>query len=183
MRRLGFRKLIKNKIKLFFSNFFGLFCFLFLAIFIWTPLHEFLHISILKFFNHNYQLYWNYFLLPKVRCLDCGIYNKVQMFFYSFFPYIVDLIVLITGSLFYKYKVLRYLMHFGFFDIITNYFTMLPALIFGLPNDFLNIIRLGFWYIAFLLFIVSIYLWFKKNKNLAKSFIKKYHSMYKISNS
>ena len=178
MQWLGFRQLIKNKFKLFFYNFSELIVFLFLAVAIWTPLHEFLHVSVLKFLHYDYKIYWNYLLLPGVHCTNCDFYNKTQMFFYSVFPYIIDILALVIGFLFNKYKILRFLMHFGFFDIISNYFMMLVALITNQPSDFLNIIRLGFWYVAVLLFIISFYLWFKKNKDLLKGYLKKYRRVY-----
>ena len=167
-----------KRLKLKLSKLFGLFLFLFLAVFIWTPFHEFIHISILKILNYDWEIYWNFMLLPQVHCINCNTSGRLPMFFYNFSPYIIDLIVLITGFFFSEFKKLRYLMHFGYFDITTNFFMMIFAWIIKAPNDFLNVIRLGFWYVVVLLFVVSTYLWFRINKNLLKNLILKYQSLY-----
>ena len=160
----------------FISKFYGLIFFLILYIFIWTPLHEFLHISVLKFLDYKYDLSWNFFILPSVHCQDCDISNKGQMLFYNGFPYLIDLLVVLIGF-FYENKLLRYFMHFGYFDIISNSFAMIIALITNLPNDFLNIIKLGFGYLIIILIVCSSYLWINKNKILLRSFIITYHSL------
>lgn len=165
-----------GKLISFISNFYGLIFFLILAVFIWTPIHEFLHVSVLKFLNYDYILSWNFFIMPNVRCQTCDITNKQQMFFYNIFPYFVDLLAIAIGFLFYKNKILSYLMHFGYFDILSNSFAMVIALIAHLPNDLLNVIKLGFWYFVIILLSVSSYLWLKKNKNILIGIIKKYHT-------
>ena len=50
------------------------------------------------------------------------------MLFYNGFPYLIDLLVVLIGF-FYENKLLRYFMHFGYFDIISNSFAMIIALI------------------------------------------------------
>ena len=54
------------------------------------------------------------------------------------------------------------------------YFSILLAILYGTPNDFLNLIRLGFLPVVIIFFILSTLLWFPKNKGLVLFYVKKY---------
>jgi len=165
---------MKKKI---FAAFGELLIFLALAILVWSSIHEFLHIAALKYFGYGYELRWNV-LLPQVHCIGCNTTNRSQMFIYSFLPYTLDIIVVALGFSLYKFKIARYLMHFGYFDIISNYFSMLLALLYNTPNDFLNLIRLGFWSFVIIFFVSSTFLWFSKNKGIIVDYAKRYKEIF-----
>lgn len=160
-----------------FSYLKELFIFFALAVFIWSRFHEYMHISVLKYFGYEYNLRWNIFI-PQVHCIGCDLNNISQMFLYAFFPYIIDILAVIFGILFYRHKIMRYLMHFGYFDIISNYFSMLIALFYGTANDFLNLIRMGFFPFVIAFFILSTLLWFPKNKGLLVDYIRRFKKAF-----
>ena len=135
-----------------------IFIFGLLLIFIWTPLHEFVHYNTLKFFGHKAVYVWQF--SPYVQCLDCNNFILYETFLYAISPYLVDLIILILFLLF-RNKIFGHFSWFAYLDILAN-FIFIP---FSLErNDFIILSKIGFWYVPMILFIVSTLLFYNLNK-------------------
>jgi hypothetical protein len=154
----------KNKeSKILFYKHLKLILFLLVALFFWSNLHEVIHMFALKEIGHNYVYKWNLFR-PLVTCLDCQQVTKFQVFYYSFAPYILNIIAMIFGIIAYRNIWSRYLLHFGYLDILGNYIA-LGFYFFNndIQHDFINIALVGFWYVPILLFLFSTVMWFRVN--------------------
>ena len=90
--------------------------FLLMALAVWSNIHEIIHMLALESLGHSYIYNWSLFR-PFVHCTNCEAVTSLQVFYYSFAPYVVDLLAMIIGALFYKNRIMRYIQHFGYFDI------------------------------------------------------------------
>jgi len=132
-----------------------------LLIFIWTPIHEFVHKTTINILGHKAVYSWSFF--PHVSCLDCDKLIRYQYLLYIISPYLLDGIILILFWLF-RNRFLQYSSWLAYFDITGNFIFILPSVIFNLNNDFLNMNKIGFFYIAVILFILSTLLFYRLNK-------------------
>ncbi len=152
-----------KKSRLLIKKAVNLIVFMLVAMFLWANLHEIVHMLALKSLDRHFIYNWDMFR-PFVHCTDCEIVPKLHVFYYSIAPYIVDLLAMIIGALFYKNRIMRYIQHFGYFDIFANYI----ALTFyhinkKIMHDFINIAKAGFWYVPIILFFGSALIWFLVN--------------------
>ena len=131
--------------------------FLLVALIVWTNIHEIFHMLALKIEGFRFIYHWN-LAVPQVECLDCQSATFNQIFYYAFAPYFVNFIAIIIGAVFYTRKWIKYLLHFGYFDIFSNFVTLLFV---GRnsPHDFIIITKVRFSYTIIILFLLSTIIW------------------------
>lgn len=137
------------------------------AIFIYSPFHELIHMLAVKAIGYNSVFNFS-IIFPVVSCINCQSATYLQLLFINIAPHLVSLIIIIF-ALFTASKLLNYVAYLAFFDLFANFMGLVLVLIkFQNGNDFINLITLGRLELVITIGLLTIYLLYQHIKKLEK---------------